>query len=1117
MLVAWVVAAQQHDMRFEHITIENGLSQVCVNDIMQDSDGYLWFATQDGLNRYNGYTFEVFKPNAGDDKSISSNIIKKLFQDRQGVIWVGTSGGGLCRFNKESNSFTAYTNNPFKRSSLSYDDVYSIYEDYLGNLWVGTFAGGLNKFDRKTGTFTHYIVDENNDKSISGKSIRAIIEDKNKRLWVGLDGGGISIYNRETDDFTRVMHDEENNKTLSSDIVISLLCDKDGYVWAGTYGYGLNMINPETFEVTRFRHNPKNAQSISSDIAWSLYENTDNTIWVGTRGGGLSIYDKETRKFTTHNYSNTNKYSVSDDKIISIMRDKSGLVWLGTENNGLNKYDELSRRFELYKNVPDNNNSLSNNNVMCITQQNNTLWVGTRGGGLNAVDMKTGNVTRYTSSYGDANNYNNLLSFDFYKDKIWLGTELDGLFEFDTKKGVVDNYRLEQGSQSISNNAVTTILQSNDSVVWLGTYGGGLNKFDIKKKKFTHYIIDFNLMKNVVLCLYEDRNGILWVGTNGRGLVRFEKKTGRYVYFENDRESTSSISNNVVYAITESRDGSLWIGTGGGGINKFDKLKGMFVAYTQKEGLPNDMILGILEDKAGCLWLSTYNGISKFDPRKREFTNYYENNGLQGNSFNERACFVNKEGKMFFGGPKGVTAFNPESISKNSYQAPVVFTDIKVFNKTVAVGEIINDVLLLTKPIESCDSIELSYRHSVFSLGFASLHFSSPMNNKYRYKMEGFDQEWIYTDASKRFATYTNLPGGEYIFKVQATNSDGVWNEKGNELFVKIVPPFYKTSWFFALLVCVFLLCIYIYVKIREKQLINEKKHLEEMVKERTTEINQQKEELKLQSELLAKSNEDLSRSNVLITDSISYAKRIQEAMLPTDDLFKNHLPQSFIYFRPKDIVSGDFYWFYEHNKRVYVAVADCTGHGVPGAFMSMIGNTLLNEIIIEKEEYIPNEILQKLNTGVIKALNQNLESSSKSQDDGMDISMMCIDYNTNKIELACANHSVFIINNDKVEVVQGDVYSIGGMFINEVNRKFTNHTFDLSKGMQVYMFSDGFQDQFGGPKNKKFLASQFKQFLFDNKNLEMDQHVELLNTTFERWKGRNKQLDDVLVIGIKL
>ena len=425
-------------------------------------------------------------------------------------------------------------------------------------------------------------------------------------------------------------------------------------------------------------------------------------------------------------------------------------------------------------------------------------------------------------------------------------------------------------------------------------------------------------------------------------------------------------------------------------------------------------------------------------------------------------------------------------------------------------------MVVLNKHISRCSSIELSYRHSVFSFEFASLHFASPQKNKYRYKMVGFDDDWITTDASKRFATYTNLPGGEYTFIVQASNSDGVWNNKGTSIHITIIPPFYKTKWFYAILTLLVLLAIYIFIKIRERQLILEKEHLETMVKERTQELNQQKEELKLQSELLAKSNEDLTRSNMLITDSISYAKRIQEAMLPTIDHIKTYLPSSFIFFRPKDIVSGDFYWFYEHKNRLYLAVADCTGHGVPGAFMSMIGNTLLNEIVIDKEESVPSEILEKLNTGVIKALNQDVESTVQTQDDGMDITLCCIDLNTQRLEIACANHSAYIIDGENIELVQGDLYSIGGMFTNVVQRKFTNHSFPLRKGMQIYMFSDGYQDQFGGPRNKKFLASKFKEMLFENRELEMDKNAEILNTAFEAWKGRNKQLDDVLVVGFK-
>jgi len=1115
--------AQRVDMRFEHISITDGLSQVCVNDILQDKEGFIWIATQDGLNKYDGYTFKVYKPDSRDNFSITNNQIKKIYEDKSGTIWVGTAGGGLCKFDKKNETFTAYINIPGNKKSISSNDVFSIFEDSKGRLWVGTFGGGLNLFDRKNETFKQYISNTTQPNSLGGNAVRAIVEDSQQRVWIGLDGGGLDLFNEKVDGFTHYKTNPKDPNTLSNDIVMSVIVDKEDNLWIGTYDGGLNKFNTVTHTFERFRHDANNSNSLSNNIVWSIFENTDHTIWLGTRGGGLCIFNKDTKKFTSYLYNPTDKYSINDDKVLCILKDRSGLIWLGTENNGLNKYDEQSRKFELYKTDPNNLNTISSSNIMGIRQQGDNIWIATRGGSLNAINSTNGKITRYHTPANSQYDFNQLLSLELAPEgKLWLGTELNGLFLFDPKTGKSENFRFDMTDKpnQISNNAVTAIVPTSDSVIWIATWGGGVNKYNFKSKIFTNYPIGKNYMKNVAWCMYKDINGLLWIGTNGRGLLKLNPNTGDETYFENKRNNPSSLSNNVVQSILESSDGTLWVGTGGGGLNKFDKKNNTFISFTQKDGLPNDVILGILEDKYKNLWLSTYNGLSKFNPKTKECTNYYEENGLQSNSFNERSCYKNSEGKMYFGGPKGLTAFYPESINKNAFIPPVVISDFKIFNKSVELNTLVNDFPVLTKPAYLSDTIILSYKHSVFSFEFAALHFVSPSKNKFQYKMDGFDENWIDADASQRFATYTNLSGGEYTFKVRASNSDGVWNTRGVSIHIIIIPPFYKTKWFYSILIFIILIAIYTFIKIREKQLIKEKEHLEEMVRERTQELNQQKEELKLQSELLAKSNDELTKSNILITDSISYAKRIQEAMLPSEEMIKHYLPDCFIYFRPKDIVSGDFYWFYEHNNRLFIAVADCTGHGVPGAFMSMIGNTLLNEIVIDKEESVPSEILEKLNTGVIKALNQNIDNSgdiTQTQDDGMDISLCCIDLNTQRIEIACANHGAYIIDGDRIELIQGELYSIGGMFTNNVQRKYTNYSCPLKKGMQIYMFSDGYQDQFGGPKNKKFLASKFKELIYANKDIQMTEHADILNSTFETWKGRNKQIDDVLVLGITL
>lgn len=1118
LIIPFCSFTQLSDIRFNRLSIEDGLSQVCVNSILQDSQGFIWFATQDGLNKYDGYSFRIYKPNSAEKNSLSNNIVKVLYEDKSGHIWIGTAGGGLNRFNPDDESFASYVFDPFDKSTLSNNDVYAIFEDSDSILWVGTYGGGLNKFDKKTGTFERYQHIQQEPNSIGGNLIRAITEDKNGNLWVGIDEGGLDMFNKGTRTFKHFRHNPSDSSSLSNDIVMDIHVDNDNVMWIGTYGGGLNRFDIYSGRFEAFRK-AVGVNSIASDIVWSVYEDSLNRLWIGTREGGISILDKKTKKFVNYKNSPTNHHSISGNNVLSIIEDESGIFWFGTESGGVNYFDSRRKPFHILKYEQNNSNSLSSNNVYTIYQNgDNRLWVGTRGGGLNIIDLKTGENTRIMSSPQDEFNINSIISFAHGAEgEKWIGTDGYGFYQYKDGEGIIENYRFDpKVKNSLSNNAVSSLYVDKDSILWIGTYGGGLNKFDIERNRFRNYKIDhLNFMRNVVLCIFEDSKGILWVGTQGRGLMRLDKSNDRYIYFENERNNPFSISNNVVHAIHEDSYGNLWVGSGGGGLNLFDRETGHFENFGVEEGLANEYILGILEDDSGNLWLSTYNGIAKFNIENKTFYNYFESDGLQGNIFNERSFWKNKDGNMFFGGKNGITYFHPDSIKLSNYQPNVVITDLKIFNQSVFPGDIVKGEKVLKKPIVQTSSIELSHKLAVFSFEFSSLHYSAPRNNKFKYKMYPFEKEWNETDASKRFASYTSLPGGEYILMVKASNSDGVYSDKVKELKITIIPPFYKTSWFYSLLIILLLIVIYTFIKARESQLIKDKNRLEDQVRDRTQEINQQKEELQLQSELLAKNNDELTRNNLLITDSISYAKRIQDAMLPRIEDIRTHLPDSFVFFRPRNIVSGDFYWFYERDEMLYIAVADCTGHGVPGAFMSMIGSTLLNEIIIEKKEFEPTEILSKLNTGVVKALNQTKENT-ESQDDGMDIAICKIDRNRKKIDFASANHTIYIVRNAELEALQGDIFSIGGMFAGRTHT-YTKFSLDIEAGMQVFMLSDGFQDQFGGEKNKKFLASRIKKMLVEISPEKAQIKEKLVAETFDDWKGANKQVDDVIILGFSL
>ncbi len=1114
------LAQQRSQMYFEHVSMEDGLSQVVINSIIQDSTGFLWFATLDGLNRYDGYTFKTFKPSSNDTTSISSNRILCLYLDSFGKIWVGTFGGGLNEYNPLTETFTRYMHDPNDSNSLSNNDVYDIVEDEDGVLWVATYGGGLNKFDRNTHKFTAYKHNPSNLNSIGSNQVRAVNIDRFGNLWVGVnEGGGLDKFDKKTGIFTHVdfiPHD-----------IMRIESDKNGDLWIGTYYGGFGVLDPATNQYQVFENIPGDSLSLSNNIVWTFYEDTlSNIMYVGTRGGGLNMYDLTTKKFLGSEKMHQHDYAISSNNILSILRDKSGILWIGSETAGLNKYNTHRKKFSLLHPSQDFKTLLTSDNVMSILEIKNFsdehdghFLVGTRGAGLLYYDKDFKLIKTYQSAKDDKNSFNMITAIvQDPRGFFWLGTDGNGLFRFSLENGVLDHYLyIEDATNVLSNSAITALCLDAQLRLWIGTYGGGLCKYEWNKGKFTKYDVNTsNFMKNAIWCVMLDSHGIIWAGTNGRGVMRVDPEFDEVEFFEPNRSVQNSLPNEIVYSLLETKNGTFWVGTGGAGICKFDRQSKTFESFTQKShGLTNDMVLAMQEDKRGNVWISTCYGISRFAPFAETFTNYNQSDGLQGNSFNERASFQSSNGMMFYGGSKGLSYFYPDSIINDTYTGRVVITGLKIYNKEVEIGEKIQGEVVLNQSITMTKELSLSYKYN-FSIDFSILNNVAPSKVQYKYRLVGFDEDWNYTDAMKRSATYTNLAGGDYIFEVTATNNDGVWSEEITQMKITIVPPFWKTTWFYSLLILIVGLGIYIYIKYREHFYKEENAKLERLVTERTAEIESQKAKLEMQSDLLTRNNEELAKSNRMIRDSISYAKRIQEAILPPITILHDYLPNAFILFKPRDIVSGDFYWFLEREGKMYVAAVDCTGHGVPGAFMSMIGATLLQQITYKKLR-TPAEILDKLNIGVRSALNQKENASPDSQEDGMDITLCLIDKESRTIQIAAANHVAYCVHDGLIETIEGDMASVGGSITSETNGGFANHVMSYTKGSRLYMFSDGYQDQFGGEENKKFLGVHFKKLLFETSTLPMEQQLAVLDKTFEDWKGKRKQIDDVLVLGLEL
>jgi signal transduction histidine kinase/ligand-binding sensor domain-containing protein/class 3 adenylate cyclase len=876
---------QNNEMRFKQISLEQGLSQNVVTCIIQDRKGFMWFGTEDGLNRYDGYKFVVFKHSTENPKSISNNHILTIYEDHSGLLWIGTNGGGLNRFDREKEEFSHFKNEQGDLNSLSNNFVTSIYKDRSGTIWIGTNGGGLNRLNNEDVNilglgeerFLHYKHIPGNPNSMSNNFIKTIFEDHTGVLWIGTRDGGLNEFNSDLESFTHYKNEINNPQSLSSNSVQIIYEDDSGVLWVGTEGGGLNKFDPVGKKFSHFVSVTNEPNSLSSNIVYSVFEDFSGTLWIGTEDG-LNKFDRENKNFVSFRNIPGIRTSLSNDIVFSIYEDRSGALWVGTNGGGINKFEREKDNFILYKKDPNNPNSLSNNFVTALyVEENDIIWIGTEGG-LNRYDRKEDKFTKYKHNKNNPGSLSNNVVSSIYKDNsgvLWIGTFRGGLNKYNEVSGDFTHYRKDEINNSISSDVVKSIYEDRSGKIWVGT-DRGLNKFDRGKEKFINYINNpsdgKSLSSNVVNSIYEDRSGILWVGTDV-GINRFNKETNDFSVYRNTRDRKGSLSNNVVLSMYEDRSGVFWVGTEGGGLNRFDRDKEKFISYQERDGLPNNIVYGILEDGTGTLWISTDKGLTKFDPTSIDkfghpsFIFYDVNDGLQSNKFNQGACFKSTDGEMFFGGVGGFNSFFPDRIKVNQYIPPVVITDFKIFYKSVPIGgsvveevvegvtegvegvEGVEKVLFrspLIKSINETEEIKLPHKKNVFTFEFAALNYTTPEKNQYMYKLDGFDKNWVYA-GTRRSVTYTNLDPGEYVFRVKGSNNDGVWNETGTSLIVTIKPPWYQTWWAYSLYAVLFVLIIYGYTRMQSKRIERERS-----VSERLRRVD------KLKDEFLANTSHEL-------------------------------------------------------------------------------------------------------------------------------------------------------------------------------------------------------------------------------------------------------------------
>ncbi|MCO5950107.1 hybrid sensor histidine kinase/response regulator [Mucilaginibacter flavidus] len=863
---------QKSSLKFEHFSTRDGLSQANINCIIQDSRGFMWIGSRNGLNKYDGYKFTRFRYDAKNERTLSNNMITDVAEDSDGNIWVATQSG-LNMYNRNMGTFVRYMHSAHNPNSLTNNILNRLAFDHNGKLWIATQNGGLDCFDIHTKTFQHHIHNKADAGGLADDNVRTVFEDSGHRIWVGTLSGGLSLYNRSDNSFANFPFREPSGKTTLAANVISIIENNNNELWVGTQDDGLFLFNKTTKAFKQYKHDDKDANSISSNTIYCLNKDADGKLWIGTENGGLCILDTKTGRFATYTHDEVDNNSINGNSIYGICSDRQGNMWLGAFSGGVNLYKKTTASFTLYRHN-SSPASLSNDYVLAIFQdREKQIWVGTDGGGLNKFDPNNGTFSHYKQvpgvSGGIAGNYVLVINQDRDGD-IWVGTWGNGISILN-KKTQKFTYLTKNPANpnSLLGNNVYNMIHTRDNKTWISVFGGGLDCYDKQTKSFTHYKLDINnpkgISSNYIYSLHEDRQGNLWIGTSDAGLDLLDRKTGTFTHFQHD-ETKNSLSNNGVTDIFEDRDGNLWLSTLSG-LDVFNPRTRHFTVFTKKEGLPSDITYAIQLDDYGKFWISTNGGLSAYDPKTNSFRNYTTEDGIQSDEFKPHSALKAQDGRLYFGGINGFNAFYPQQILKPIAFSPVVITSFQLFNKPLTIAKNGSDPSPLKRDIADTKSIILSYKQSVFSLEYAALDYGATDKKQYTYKLENFDADWNFV-GTKTTASYTNLPPGDYVFKLRYQNSAGLWSPVKDTLRITIVPPFWYT-WWFILLVCVAVVAIiYGIFKLRVKAIQQRQLELEKQVEERTVLLARMTEDERKSREEAEKAREAAEKASIEATQA---------------------------------------------------------------------------------------------------------------------------------------------------------------------------------------------------------------------------------------------------------
>jgi methyl-accepting chemotaxis protein/ligand-binding sensor domain-containing protein len=837
----FITSGQIENIKFKHLNTDNGLSNNYIISILRDSYGYLWAGSQNnGANKYDGYNVKFYKYNSKDSTTINNNTISYISEDKDRNVWISTQLG-LNLYNRELETFTSVP-------SLTGNVIGGFYIHTDGNIYLTTDKN-LILYSPKNHS-KKILATKSSDFKLDFFNGTFLLYDENLLL-VGTQLGLYS-YDIVNQTFTKV-----TNSSVSTNIenikVIALCKDNSGRIWAGTNSNGLFLLNYDSkisnqpVFIKNYTHNPDNPNSLKSDVIQCLESDKNDLLWIGEDGLSildLKIFDVNKPVFHTMKTDLLDKYSISGNAILKLYKDNEGTIWVGTKD-GLDYYNPLMFKFSLMKYNPNIKNGINGKSVNTIFDEGNYLWIGTING-LNRLDKAN---NKWEFFIHDEKNSKSIGANDVWaiyrdsKKRLWVGAWGGGLNLLDEKTKTFTRFMNNPNNPaSLSNNNIRGIAEDKNGTLWVASMGGGLNRFDAESKTFKSYnstgennSISTNWTKSV---LETDENEI-WIATSD-GLDALNKQTEQFSHFRYDQNNPNSISNNKILCFRKDSKDNIWVGTEYG-LNRYNQEDHSFTRFTEEDGLCNNVIQGICDDNNGNLWISTNKGISEFEnainkPKKLVFKNYYKDDGLQGNDFTSRAFYKGKDGTLYFGGPNGLTFFDPGKIVTNPNIPKVVLTDLWLMNVPVKIGEKNSP---LTKHVSFSEKITLPYDKNFLRIEYSCLNIIISEKNQFAVMMEGFDKQWIYV-GNQKFATYTNLDPGKYIFRVKASNNDGLWNEEGTSISIIILPPWWATMWFRILAIIVIGGAIALFIYWRTGQLKKEQKVLEYKVKEATDKVNSQ-------------------------------------------------------------------------------------------------------------------------------------------------------------------------------------------------------------------------------------------------------------------------------------